>query len=119
MLKSVIAAGVLAAGVWLASGKESPRLAAGVQKLMDGFPETVRTSRNAPLPANLEFTDIVAEKPPVPPPYDTARLRAHQDFDKAALNRRGVVATGSGHYVMRDKPELVTNEIAAMDLAAQ
>lgn len=70
------------------------------------------------------MTDIVSEKPPPPPlgdigPGGAAWLRVHEEFDKAAPNRRGVLATGSGHYIMRDRPDLVVDEITAMFQATQ
>jgi pimeloyl-ACP methyl ester carboxylesterase len=89
------------------------RVAVG-ERVGPAFPETVRIMRGVTLPANLRITDIVAERPPAQPPDDAAWLRAHQEFDKAAPNRRGVIAAGSGHYVMLRRPELVIDEITAM-----
>lgn len=73
--------------------------------------------RGVNLPADLRITDIVAERPPLTPPDDW--IAAHRAFDRGGRNRRGVFATGSGHYVMRDRPDLVIGEIVAMWRAVQ
>ena len=98
---------------------ENPQRAAGLAKLMNVFPETVRTMRNVTLPTDLRVMDIVAQHPPMQPPDDAAWIRVHQDFDRQSPNRRGVIATGSGHNVMRDRPALVIDEIVAMFQRAQ
>jgi pimeloyl-ACP methyl ester carboxylesterase len=99
--------------------KANPEHFAALDRVLIRFPETVHTMRSVNLPAGLPITDIVAEHPPVPPPDDAGWLPAHRAFDKAAPNRRGVFATGSGHYIMRDRPELVVDEIVAMFHATQ
>jgi pimeloyl-ACP methyl ester carboxylesterase len=99
--------------------KEDPKTFATMEKVLNGFPETVRTMRGVNWPAGLRITDIVAEKPPMPPPDDARWIAAHKLFDKGGGDRRGVFATGSGHYVMRDRPDLVVGEIVAMVQAVQ
>ena len=79
----------------------------------------------ATLPSNLRVTDIVSEKLLFALPNAELRpgsspwLPEQQDFDRAAPNRRGIIATGSGYYIMRDRPNLVIDETAAMFQAAQ
>ena len=91
--------------------KDNPRLAAALERMSDGFAETVQTTRNVNLSPTLKITDIVSEKLYFPPPLEdfgpggAAWLRAHEEFDKAAPNRRGVLATGSGHDIVRDRPD--------------
>ena len=104
---------------------ENPLKATAQERQRKAFSETVRTMLGITLPPGLKVTDIVSEKPPPPPlneapgPGSAAWLQVHQEFDKAAPKRRGIVATGSGHYITRDRPDLVTGEIAEMWRAAQ
>jgi pimeloyl-ACP methyl ester carboxylesterase len=105
--------------------KENPLKAAAQDRQREAFSETVRTMLGVTLPASLKVTDIVSEKPPPPPlneapgPGSAAWLQVHQEFDKAAPTHRGIIATGSGHYIMRQRPDLVVNEIGAMFQAVQ
>ena len=116
---------VLQQGVLEQVKNDNHRIAAPLERLLAAFPETVQTMREVSLPPNLRISDIVAEKALIPPPNEelgpggAAWLRAHQEFDKAAPNRRGVMASGSGHIVMRDRPELVVDEIVAMFRTAE
>jgi pimeloyl-ACP methyl ester carboxylesterase len=98
---------------------QDPGRAAVGERVGLAFPETVRIMRGVTLPASLRITDIMAERPPAQPPDDAAWLRVHQEFDKAAPNRRGLIATGSGHNVMVRRSELVIDEIVAMFEAAR
>jgi pimeloyl-ACP methyl ester carboxylesterase len=105
--------------------KQNAKLGAALERMSYGFPDTVRTMRGVKLPPNLKVTDIVSQLPSprplkdVPGPGSAPWLEVHRDFDKAAPNRRGILATGSGHYIMRDRPELVVDEVAAMFVALQ
>ena len=116
---------VLQHGVLEQAKKENPRTGASIERLLAAFPETVRMMREVTFPPTMRVTDIVSEKPLVPRPNEeigpggAAWLRAHQEFDKAAPNRRGLVAKDSGHIVMRDRPDLVVDEIAAMVFGAR
>ena len=99
--------------------------AAAVDRMLSRYGETVATMRKVLLPDNVKVTDIVSDKPLIPPPNEeigpgsAAWLRVHQEFDRAAPNCRGVIAKGSGHYIMRDRPDLVVDEIAAMFRSTQ
>jgi pimeloyl-ACP methyl ester carboxylesterase len=111
---------VLQSGAFEQVKKENPRMGAALERMGSGFVETVHTMRDVTLPSSLKVTDIVQEKTPLPPPLDQAPwLQVHQEFDKAGPNRRGIIATGSGHYIMRDRPDLVVDEIAKMFQAVQ
>ena len=71
--------------------------------------------RKAPFPATIPVVDVLAEKPPTNSAQDLANWQqAHRQFVAAAPNRRLVTAAGSGHYVMADQPELVTQTIAQL-----
>jgi pimeloyl-ACP methyl ester carboxylesterase len=103
---------------------DNPLRADALNRMVGALPETVRIMRSIELPENLKITDILSEKQAprtnvAPGPGSASWFRAHQEFDKAARSRRGIIATGSGHYIMRDRPELVIDEIAAMFQAVQ
>ena len=105
--------------------KENPLKARAQDRMREAFSETVHTMLKVTLQASLKVTDIVSEKPPPPPfneapgPGSAAWLQVHQEFDKAASTHRGIIATGSGHYIMRQRPDLLVDEIAAMFQAVQ
>ncbi|HEY0307373.1 MAG TPA: alpha/beta hydrolase [Acidobacteriaceae bacterium] len=93
--------------------QEKPELARLMIPLMEAYPETVKRVRVVDIPPKLPVIDIVAEKTWVDTPDElTAMRKAHADFVAASPAREAVFAKGSGHYVMRDRPDLV---IAAID----
>jgi pimeloyl-ACP methyl ester carboxylesterase len=94
--------------------KEDPQRAANLTRVMNALPQTVSVMRNIKVPKEVAVADIVSEKPPLPPPHEGEWIRVHQDFDRQSPKRHGVVATGSGHLVMHDRPDLVIDEILAM-----
>jgi pimeloyl-ACP methyl ester carboxylesterase len=68
--------------------------------------------RQNPFPLNIPVTDIVAEKTPFEGTPDAKRWkRCHQQFVASSPKREGVMAYGSGHYVHREKPDLVVDAI--------
>lgn len=69
--------------------------------------------RQVDIPAATPTIDIVAERTWVETPEDIESIRqAHRDFVAASSHRRAVFAEGSGHHVMRDRPEVVLDAVA-------
>ena len=67
-------------------------------------------------PSTLPTIDIVAERSWGETPAENLDMRrVHSEFVAAApKTREGVLAAGSGHYVMRDRPDIVLDAIARM-----
>jgi pimeloyl-ACP methyl ester carboxylesterase len=92
-----------------------PALAQVMIPLMRAYPDTVRRVRAASFPAKIPVIDIVAEHSWGDTEGENAAMRrVHEAFVAASPEREIVVATGSGHNVMRDRPELLVAEIARM-----
>ena len=72
------------------------------------LPETARRVRASTLPLSLPVVDLVAERTWVEAPAEVdAMRRAHAAFVAASPAREAVAARESGHYIMRERPELV------------
>ena len=84
--------------------------------LMHAYPDTARDLRAVDYPTILRTIDIVAERSwGETTEENNAMRRVHADFVAAAPDvRELVLARGSGHYVMRDRPEVVLNAVARM-----
>jgi pimeloyl-ACP methyl ester carboxylesterase len=91
----------------------APELAKVMIPLMEAYPETAARLRKIDIPLELPTVDIVAERTWVDTPEEVeAFRRAHRDFVAASPNRRAVFADGSGHHVMRDRPDVVLDAVA-------
>lgn len=94
---------------------KAPALAKALIPVIEAYPASARTLRATRIPHDLPIIDIVAEHSWVETPEAMARWRAaHAAFDAQSPSREAVQATGSGHHVMRDKPDLVYDAIARM-----
>jgi pimeloyl-ACP methyl ester carboxylesterase len=92
-----------------------PKLAAVLVPLMKAYPETVSRLRSVSVPIDLPVIDIVAEHSWAKTPEDAeAMRRVHSAFVQASPTREAVFASGSSHYVMRDRPDLVIGAIKRM-----
>jgi pimeloyl-ACP methyl ester carboxylesterase len=92
-----------------------PALAKVMTPLMRAYPDTVRRMRAVAFPPALPTIDIVAERSWGDTDEDNAAMRrVHAAFVAASPARVAVLATGSGHHVMRDQPELVVDAITRM-----
>jgi pimeloyl-ACP methyl ester carboxylesterase len=92
-----------------------PDLARVMIPLMQAYPETAKRMREVKFPARLPVIDIVAERTWVDSPDELATMRhVHASFVAASPAREAVFASGSGHYVMRDRPEVVISAVARM-----
>jgi pimeloyl-ACP methyl ester carboxylesterase len=96
--------------------QQAPEIARVMIPLMQAYPETARRVRAAGYPPDLPTIDIVAERSWGATPEENAGMaRAHADFVAAApASREAVFASGSGHLVVNDRPDLVLAAIAKM-----
>lgn len=103
----------------IAATKAAPPTKSGKQllALSSSFVETSRAFHRATWPASVPVIVIVAEKPPLEDPADAQWWKdAHAQFVKRAPNRRLVIAKGSSHDVVHDRPDVVSTAIS--DIAA-
>ncbi len=95
--------------------RQAPALAATLIPVIEAYPTSATTLRATRLPRGLPIIDIVAEKSWLSTDEALARWRAaHAQFVAEDRARSSVFAAGSGHHVMRDKPELVIDAIDHM-----
>ena len=92
-----------------------PHIARVMVPIMEALPATARELRATALPAALPVIDIMAERSWIDEPAEVEALhREHQRFVQASPAREAVFAAGSGHYVMRDRPELVVAAVVRL-----
>ena len=95
--------------------KAKPQLASVMIPVMEAYPDTAKRVRSVEIPSGLPVIDIVAEKTWADTPEELAAMRrAHAEFVAASPAREAVFASGSGHYVMRDRPEVVIDAVERM-----
>lgn len=93
--------------------RSDPALASVMIPLVRAYPDTVRRVRAATFPPALPTIDIVAEHSWGDTDDENAAMRrVHAAFVAASPAREAVLATGSGHHVMRDRPDVVLDAIA-------
>jgi pimeloyl-ACP methyl ester carboxylesterase len=93
----------------------APDLARRMIPMMEAYPTTIERVNGVTLSATLPVIDIVADEAWRASAADEERSRqAHAAFVAASPAREAVVATGSGHHVMRDRPDVVLEAIARM-----
>jgi len=81
----------------------------GIYHLVKTYANTVRFLRQIEFPTNVAVIDIVSPIQRHHTDEEWALLRkTHQEFVTAQPNRMGIVAAGSGHYIFKDNPGLVT-----------
>ena len=92
--------------------KEKPDLGRNLFRQDQAYPATARYMRDVHVPLNLPTVDITAEHTWVDAPVELAAMRrAHSDFVAASPNRVAIFAKGSGHYVSRDRPDVVIDAV--------
>jgi len=92
--------------------KEKPDLARVLVPILQASQETARHMQHVHIPFDLCVTDITAEHTWVHAPDEVAAMRrAHSEFVAASPSRIAVFAKGSGHYISRDKPEVVIDAV--------
>jgi pimeloyl-ACP methyl ester carboxylesterase len=88
--------------------------------LIEAYLDTVARLRQVDIPASMPTVDIVAERTWVETPEEVEAIRsAHRDFVAASPHRRAVFAEGSGHHVMRDRPDVVLDAVAQLVAAVR
>ena len=98
----------------------APELARVMIPIIEAYPATVARLRQVDIPAAMPTIDIVAERTWVERPEEVEAIRkAHRDFVVASPHRRAVFAEGSGHHVMRDRPEVVLAAVAEVVAAVR
>lgn len=94
---------------------KAPKLASAVIPMMEAYPATVRALDAVELPPGLPIMDIVAEKPADKTGEELAAWHAaHQAFVRQDKARTGVIAIGSGHKIVADRPDLVLQAIESL-----
>jgi pimeloyl-ACP methyl ester carboxylesterase len=95
--------------------KAKPELARVLNPQLLVYGDMVKRVRQADFPATMPVIDIVAEKSwGDTPAQNDALQKAHAAFVAASPAREAVFAAGSGHQVMRDRPEIVLDAIKRM-----
>lgn len=87
----------------------------GVYWLMKNAQQNAVEMRKISFPSSVPVIDILAENPPWESEEELKRWRiAHEQFVARKPNRKLIYSKGTGHYIMRDKPELVIDIISKM-----
>jgi pimeloyl-ACP methyl ester carboxylesterase len=98
--------------------RTAPELARTLIPLMEAYPETARALESAVIHPGLPLTCIVAEHPGELTEENNEKWRrAQARFVSDDTARTLVVAAGSSHQVMQDRPDLVETSLA--DLASK
>ncbi len=91
----------------------APELAGVMIPIMEAYPATCERLREVDIPRELPVIDILAERTWVDDPEDVeAFRRAHASFVAGSPERESVFAEGSGHQVMRDRPDVVLDAVS-------
>lgn len=94
---------------------QAPALAELLIPIIEAYPKTARRARAVALPPALPVIDIVAERSWAETPDEAARMRAaHAAFVAANPRRSAMLADGSSHAVMKDRPDVVLAAITQM-----
>jgi hypothetical protein len=92
--------------------KEKPNLGRNLFRQDQAYPATARSMRDVHVPLNLPVIDITAEHTWVDAPDELAAMRrAHSEFVAASPHRVGIFAEGRGHYISRDRPDIVIDAV--------
>ena len=95
--------------------RAAPELARRMVPMMEAYPATVERTRRVTIPEALPVIDVVAEDTWGDTPEEQeATRRAHAAFVAASPSRTAVLAEGSGHNVMRDRPDVVVDAVTRM-----
>lgn len=83
-----------------------------MQSRGEGAPTVVFESGGGEDSSEWSSIDITAEHTWVDAPDEVAAMRrAHAEFVASSPHRVGIFAEGSGHYISRDRPEIVIDAI--------
>lgn len=93
----------------------APALAQRMIPMMEAYPATVERTRRVAVSPSLPVIDMVAENTWGDTPEEQAATRrAHAAFVAASPAREAVLAEGSGHNVMQDRPDVVVDAVVRM-----
>lgn len=93
----------------------APGLARRMIPMMEAYPATIERVNRVSLSETLPIIDIVAAEAWRDTPEEEAlSRRAHAAFVAVSPAREAVLAEGSGHKVMVDRPDLVLDAITRM-----
>jgi pimeloyl-ACP methyl ester carboxylesterase len=80
--------------------------------LFKAYPQMLHEFHAMQWPTSVPTTVVVAEHPPLPTSAENNKwIEEHRKFAQAAPNRDFVLAQGSGHIVMNDRPDIVVNAV--------
>ena len=83
--------------------------------LMVNALQNAQEMRQVSFPKAIPVIDILAQTPPWESEDERLRWRQAQErFVAASPKRKLILAIGSGHYIMRDKPQFVLDAVAKM-----
>jgi pimeloyl-ACP methyl ester carboxylesterase len=92
--------------------RDKPDVARVLVPVVQAYPATARYMRDVRIPLNLPIIDITAEHTWVDAPDELqAMRRAHSEFVAASPNRVPIFVEGSGHYISRDRPNIVIDAV--------
>jgi pimeloyl-ACP methyl ester carboxylesterase len=94
--------------------KEAPELAKVAIPFGEAFPKTAARVDAIVVSDTLPITDIVAELGQNSPESAKSWRDIHAAFSAKHLYRKNILALGSSHKVMKDKPDLVVGNIVKM-----
>ena len=95
--------------------KEKPELGRNLFRQDQAYPATARHMREVHVPLGLPVIDITAEHTWVETPEEIAAMRrAHAEFVAASPKRVAIFAEGSGHYISRDRPDIVVDAVVRL-----
>lgn len=88
--------------------------------IMEAYPATAARLTAVEIHAAIPVVDIVAQRTWVDTPEEVEAIQqAHREFVAASPQRTAVFAEGSGHHVMRDRPEVVLDAIGKVVAAVR
>ncbi len=94
--------------------EKAPQLAKVAIPWAEAMPETAQKLDAIQVSSSLPIIDIVAENGQSSPETTQIWRKAHAEFTANNPNRESVLAAGSSHKVMADKPDLVVQAILKM-----
>jgi pimeloyl-ACP methyl ester carboxylesterase len=94
--------------------EKAPDLAKVAIPWAEALPQTAQRVDEIRLPNAMPVIDVVAENGQSDPASAQIWRTAHAEFVAGNSHRRAVLAAGSSHKIMSDKPDLVVQEILTM-----
>lgn len=84
----------------------------GVWYIYTDIQKNIKILEKVKFPTNVSVYDIISDKATWKEANDNQRWeKCHREFCAAAKNRKFLIAKGCGHYIYKDNPRLIINEI--------